>query len=868
MPAKKPFERLPKTVVPSNYKLKLEPDLEKFTFSGNVNITVSVNEATDKVILNCLDINITKTCYASGGKDISSSDISYSVENETATVTFPETLATGVGQLYLEFTGELNDKMKGFYRSKYTTPEGKEHFCAVTQFEATDARRSFPCWDEPAIKASFDVTLVVPADRVALSNMNVVSEQPSSDGKLKVMTFGKTPIMSTYLLAFVVGEFDYVEGKSLDGVCVRVYTPLSKKEHGQFALEVAVKTLPFYKDYFDVAYPLPKIDLIAIPDFAAGAMENWGLVTYRETALLVDPKNSSASAKQWVALVVGHELAHQWFGNLVTMEWWTHLWLNEGFASWIEYLCVDHCFPEYDIWTQFITTDYTRALGLDALKSSHPIEVPVNHPDEVDEIFDLISYSKGSSIIRMLHDYIGNDAFKKGMNVYLERYKYSNTLTEDLWGALAGASGKNIEEMMSTWTLQMGFPVLKVSAEQKGTSRVLTISQSKFCADGPMEGESPQWIVPVSIATSTDHTIKPLSSILLDKPSTTVTLEDIKPDQWIKLNPGTIGFYRVHYSSEMLDALLPGIRDGSLPPRDRLGLENDLFALAKAGQANTVDVLKVMEAFSNETNYTVWTELATNLGTLSKLLTNTDFGQLFKEFVKTLFTDIYQKLGWTPKDDEGHLDSMLRSLVVRVMGRNGHPHAIEEAKKQFKSHCAGGEQIPADLRAPVYQTVLAHGDEATFEEMLKLFRAQDLPEEKERILRNLGAVSNPAMMQRVLDFSLTDEVRAQDTVFVIGGVTGTKEGQALAWEFLQKNWKELITRYSSGFLLSRVVQYCTEGFASEEKALDIETFFKTHEAPAAERTIKQSLENIRLSAKWLERDAASIQAWLKTKSQL
>ncbi|XP_038047211.1 puromycin-sensitive aminopeptidase-like [Patiria miniata] len=868
MPEKKPFERLPKTVVPSNYKLKLAPDLKQFTFAGDVAVAVLVNEATPKIVLNCVDIKISKASFVSGGKDVSTSDISYSPENETATLTFPNPLETGKGELRLEFTGELNDKMKGFYRGKYTTPEGEERFCAVTQFEATDARRAFPCWDEPAIKATFDVTLVAPADRVALSNMNVVSDQPSPDDpKLKVVTFGQTPVMSTYLLAFVVGEFDYVEGTSLDGVCVRVYTPLSKKEQGQFALEVAVKTLPFYKEYFNVAYPLPKIDLIAIPDFAAGAMENWGLVTYRESALLVDPKNSSASGKQWVALVVGHELAHQWFGNLVTMEWWTHLWLNEGFASWIEYLCVDHCFPEYEIWTQFITTDYTRALGLDALKSSHPIEVPVGHPDEIDEIFDLISYSKGSSIIRMLHDYIGDETFRKGMNVYLTRFKYSNTFTEDLWEALGEASGKCIKELMSTWTLQMGFPVLKVSSEQQGTSRVLSISQSKFCADGPIEGESPQWKVPINIATSGNPT-KSAHTVLLEKPSITVTLENVQPDQWVKLNPGTVGFYRVHYSSEMLDALLPGIRDGSMPPRDRLGLESDLFALAKAGQANTVDVLKVIEAFSNETNYTVWTELATNLGALAKLLTNTDFGHLLKEFTKTLFKNGYEKLGWTPKDDEGHLDSMLRSLTIRVMGRNGHAHAVEEAHKRFKNHCSGVELIPADLRAPVYLTALSHGDQTTFDEILKLFRAQDLQEEKDRILRTLGSIKDPSLMQKVLDFALTEEVRAQDTVFVIGGLTGTKEGQQLAWTFLQQKWTELITRYSGGFLLSRLVQYCTEGFASEEKAQEVEAFFKTHEAPSAERTVKQSAENIRLSARWLARDASNIEAWLKTKSQL
>ncbi|KAG8140073.1 hypothetical protein E2320_002801 [Naja naja] len=389
-----------------------------------------------------------------------------------------------MGTLKIDFVGELNDKMKGFYRSKYITSSGDTRFAAVTQFEATDARRAFPCWDEPAIKATFDISLVVPKDR------NITDRMPYPDDEnLVEVKFARTPVMSTYLVAFVVGEYDFVETRTTDGVLIRVYTPVGKAEQGKFALEVAAKTLPFYKDYFNVPYPLPKIDLIAIADFAAGAMENWGLVTYRETALLIDPKNSCSSSRQWVALVVGHELAHQWFGNLVTMEWWTHLWLNEGFASWIEYLCVDHCFPEYDIWTQFVSADYTRAQELDALDNSHPIEVNVGHPSEVDEIFDAISYSKGASVIRMLHDYIGDEDFRKGMHLYLTKFQHKNASTEDLWGSLEDASGKPIAAVMNTWTKQMGFPLVYIEGEQQEDNKVLKLVQKKFCASGPYSGK-------------------------------------------------------------------------------------------------------------------------------------------------------------------------------------------------------------------------------------------------------------------------------------------------------------------------------------------------------------------------------------------
>uniref|UniRef100_A0A668W056 Aminopeptidase puromycin sensitive n=1 Tax=Oreochromis aureus TaxID=47969 RepID=A0A668W056_OREAU len=434
MPERRPFVRLPTDVYPVNYGLSLKPDLIDFTFEGKLEALVEVTQATNQIVMNCADIDIiTASFVPQGGEEINATGFNYQNEDEKVTLSFPSALQKGFGTLKIDFVGELNDKMKGFYRSKYTSPTGEIRYAAVTQFEATDARRAFPCWDEPAIKATFDITLIVPKDRVALSNMNVIDRKPHPDDEnLVEVKFATTPIMSTYLVAFVIGEYDYVESQSSDGVMVRVYTPVGKAEQGKFALEVATKTLPFYNDYFSVPYPLPKIDLIAIADFAAGAMENWGLVTYRETALLIDPKNSCSSSRQWVALVVGHELAHQWFGNLVTMEWWTHLWLNEGFASWIEYLCVDHCFPEYDIWTQFVSADYTRALDLDALDSSHPIEVNVGHPSEVDEIFDAISYSKGASVIRMLHNYIGDEDFRKGMNAYLLKFQHKNASTANL----------------------------------------------------------------------------------------------------------------------------------------------------------------------------------------------------------------------------------------------------------------------------------------------------------------------------------------------------------------------------------------------------------------------------------------------------
>ncbi|XP_048416286.2 puromycin-sensitive aminopeptidase [Stegostoma tigrinum] len=865
MPAKRPFERLPTDVTPENYSLCLKPDLIDFTFEGKLEASVEVRQATNQIMMNCADIDIITASYVpEGGEEINATGFNYQNEDEKVTLSFPSALQKGHGMLKIDFVGELNDKMKGFYRSKYTTPSGETHYAAVSQFEPTDARRAFPCWDEPAIKATFDITLIVPKDRVALSNMNVTERNPYPDDEDMVeVKFAKSPIMSTYLVAFVVGEYDFVETKSSDGILVRVYTPIGKADQGKFALEVAAKTLPFYKEYFNVPYPLPKIDLIAIADFAAGAMENWGLVTYRETALLIDPKNSCSSSKQWVALVVGHELAHQWFGNLVTMEWWTHLWLNEGFASWIEYLCVDHCFPEYDIWTQFVSADYTRALELDALDSSHPIEVTVGHPAEVDEIFDAISYSKGASVIRMLHNYIGDEDFRKGMNLYLTKFQNKNAATEDLWNCLEQASGKPINAVMSSWTKQMGFPLIYVEEKQQGDNRILKISQKKFCASGPFTGsDCPHWMVPISICTSEDVSCDSMK-VLLDQPEMTITVKNVKPDQWIKLNPGAVGFCRIQYSPTMLESLLPSIRNLTLPPVDRLGLQNDLFSLARAGIIGTVEVLKVMEAFLNEPNYTVWSDLSCNLGTLSTLMSHTDFHEEMQEFIVDLFLNIGQKLGWDPKHNEGHLDALLRGLVLGKLGKAGHQPTIEEARRRFKDHVEGRQVLSADLRSPVYLTVLKHGDSTTLDTMLKLHNQADLQEEKVRIERLLGAISHPDLIQKVLTFAMSEEVRPQDTVFVLGGVSGgSLMGRKAAWKFVKDNWEELYNRYQGGFLIARLIKLTVEGFAGDKMAADIKSFFETHPAPAAERTIQQSCENVLLNGAWLKRDAEAIQQFL------
>lgn len=848
--------RLVSHIVPEKYQLSLKPDLDAFVFEGEETIALSIKKKVKEITLHSVDLDIESAFIVQNKIKTFALQIKYDKKSETATFLFPKALDIGKAKLTLIFSGILNDKMHGFYRSKYEI-SGKDYYLATTQFEATDARRAFPCFDEPAVKAVFDIKLIVPNNSTAISNTMPTSIREHSAG-YQVVEFSPTPKMSTYLVAFIVGNLEYIGKKTKEGVLVRVFTTPGKKHQAEFALDCAVKTLSFFTKYFDIPYPMPVLDMVAIPDFASGAMENWGAVTYREEALLIDTDNSSASAKQWVAVVVAHELSHQWFGNLVTMEWWTHLWLNEGFASYIEYLAVDHMFPDWEMWTEFVSGDLGNALSLDSLKHTHPIEVPVHHPDEISEIFDAVSYSKGASVIRMLAEYLGEKDFRDGLRYYLKKYSYQNTETTHLWEALEKVSKKPVTKMMSAWTGKPGHPVLSVSRK----SANLEISQARFFRSPVSKEETKEnalWQVPVSIVGEAQAGKE---KFMLGKKTARIKTEFV--DGWVKLNAGETSVSRVNYSPELWELLKAPVSKKELSPVDRLGLARDSFDLAMSGDLDTSTVLDFASAYINETNFAVWDEIATGLATIGNLVENESFAPQYEKYCRGIFAPMVKKVGWKKKVGDSHSDILLRSLILANAGKYGDEIVIAKSRSLFNSIKKGKNEVPADLRGVVYSTIARHGGEIEYEKLLEIYRRTDLHEERNRIGRALGRFTQKKLLEKTLAFSLSKEVRAQDTMLFVGSVLSNPKGRDLAWNFIKKEWPVFLERYGGGKSLSSLVS-SLGFFVHERDVADIERFFKKNPAPGAARTVDQVLERIRTKAVWLSRDKKKIAKWIKSK---
>jgi len=727
---------------------------------------------------------------------------------------------------------------------------------ASTQFEALDARRAFPCWDEPSVKATFSVTMIVDQHLTALSNMPEVATVHLAAGKKKV-SFAISPKMSTYLLAFCVGEFDMVGATTKNGVAIRIFSPPGRAEHGRFALDAGCRALDFYDDFFGVPYPLPKLDMICITEFAMGAMENWGLVTYREVALMIDEQKASPQAKQRVAIVVAHELAHQWFGNLVTMGWWDGLWLNEGFAAWMEHFCIDALYPEYKIWEQFTTDALGAAQRLDSLKSSHPIIVPIKHAEEVEQVFDAISYCKGSCVVNMVYALLGRDQFQKGLQLYFKKHAYGNTETEDLWAAWSEASGLDISSLMSTWTKSMGYPFIKVLSETWSASEVkITLEQEWFLADGTISPDSPIWSIPLIFATSAGVSPK---ALIMDKKQQEFTIPLSSTGDWVKINAGQKALVRVLHTKQMTERLQSGLKTQAVSAVDRAAILLDAYALVKAGHAAPETVIEILRALDNETSSIVWGAMQAVLGGLHLLLEQVSSSafEAFKVFGTKLVLSALAKCGWDPKPNESHTDKLLRSSVVTLLDTfcSSDPTVAAEAKRRFDGHFDDPSLLPSDYKTTVYKIVLQNGGADEYEKVLKTYYATEDNQERKYAFLSLGSTNSLALKQRTLEWALfSPDVKLQDFFYPIGSVVSNASGAALAWGFYKQNFaviKEKLAKASPS-LMDAVIINCISRFCTDDRADEIEAFFKENPLPSSTRRISQSLEAMRSNAKMVK----------------
>mmetsp|Transcript_12349 Transcript_12349/g.11966 ORF Transcript_12349/g.11966 Transcript_12349/m.11966 type:complete len:881 (-) Transcript_12349:131-2773(-) len=862
---------LSKAIEPTHYSLELSPDFTTLEFGCLENINITVKESgISEITLHSKEINVLEVLFKNAGseKNPTLESISYNMKLTTVTFIFDGELPVGEAVLTCKFKGILNGDMSGFYKSNYSDADGNKKVMASTQFEALDARRAFLCVDEPGVKATFTVCLIILAHHTAVSNMPEVSCAHVPGGKKKVV-FDISPKMSTYLLAWAVGEFDFLQATTKGGVALRVFCPPGRAQQGAFALDAGVRALDFYDDFFQVPYPLPKMDMMCITEFAAGAMENWGLVTYREVDLMIDSEKASSQQKQRVAIVVAHELAHQWFGNLVTMEWWDGLWLNEGFAAFMEHFCVDALYPEYKIWEQYTTDAYGAAQKLDALRTSHSIIVPIKHAEEVEQVFDAISYCKGSTVVNMVLAVIGKEHFRSGLSLYMKRHAYGNTETVDLWNSWSEVSGQNIAELMDMWTNRMGYPYLTVVSEAwTPTSVEMTLKQDWFLADGSgatlLEGEEGKeivWSVPLLFASSESVSN---TAVIMNKKVQTFTIPLSGAGDWIKINTGQYALARVAHSPEMTKRLLPALADKTLSSVDRAALLSDAYALAKAGNGSVEAVMDVVRSLVGETNSTVWDGISAVLGGMYVLLEHIGGSPFshYKAFGKDIVLQALGRVGWDSKPEDDHSAKLLRTTVIALLSMfaSDDEAVLKEARRRFDGHFTDPLLLPSEYKSTVYKIILQNGGEKEYKQVKDTYYATEDNVERKYAMNSLGAIGIESLKLATLDWAVkSGDIKLQDFFYPIGAVGASPAGCELAWKYLKENFSLIQNKLAkaSASLMDAVVIYSTMRFCTAEKATEIEAFFKANPLPKSERRISQSVESMRSTSAFIDRIKAS-----------
>ncbi len=742
---------LPKTVAPSSYEIDLVPDLTNLTLAGREVIDITVRTATADIVLNQKGLKLWHAALDDG--DVAS--VAEDDKAQTATLHFPAALVPGHHKLTINYTGAIPENPNGIYYDDYKTAAGAKKRMLVTQFEVADARTMFPGWDEPAFKATFQLSVTVPKGLEAISNMPGIAATPVGDSEKRV-EFATTPRMSSYLLALVVGDMAAVTGEA-DGTKMRAWAPEGEEPKAAYALSAEEKILPYYDDYFGVKFPLPKLDLIAIPgNYEAGAMENWGAITFIDDAMQLDPKTSSPRTRETIFYVVAHEMAHQWSGDLVTMGWWNDIWLNEGFASWMGQKASDHFNPAWQIWPREHQSR-EQAMGQDALPTTHPIQVPIASVSEANSAFDSISYQKGEQIIRMVEDWVGPDVFRDGMRRYMAAHKYGNSTSADLWASLSAASGKDVGKVAATFTEQPGIPLVHVARSCEGTKASLTLTQDRFTIHDP-KPKALTWTIPVTLGAPGMTPVH----VLLGSEPVTVPIADCNAA--VKANYGENGYYRVQYDAASLDALTPVL--SQLSAADRANLTGDQFALFMAGRAPLDTYLRLLSALKDETNIAVWTDTLGHLHRLYDALAGSPLRDKFDAYAVSLIRPEFERLGWDAKPGESFLDTLLRPDLVASLGRYGDAAVVAEAGKRFQAFLKDADSLPAALRSPVLDIVGHSADQATYDQLKALGVKATSTEEKLRYFQAMASAADPKLMQQTVDFLDSGEIPNGRIVYV------------------------------------------------------------------------------------------------------
>jgi len=836
--------RLPATVTPRRYDLRLEPDLKGFTFSGDETVTVIISQPTLEVVLNALELEIDEAVAEQNGKSVPSARIEMEPARERAHIHFREALASGEWKLRIKFRGILNDKLHGFYRSQYTDSAGKAHTVATTQFEATDARRAFPCWDEPALKAVYKVTLVIDENLTAVSNAGIEQERRLGSGKKEVV-FKDTMKMSTYLLAFIVGEFE-ATGVVDAGTPLRVVHVPGKRELTGWAKQIGAFSLKFFAGYYGIPYPGDKLDLIAIPDFAAGAMENLGAITFRETALLVDDSTASRAELERVADVVAHENAHMWFGDLVTMKWWNGIWLNEAFATFMEMLAVDAWKPNWKRWDSF-GVSRAAAMAIDALKSTRSIEYTVLSPEDCRSMFDVLTYEKGASVLRMLEQYLGGEEFRKGISLYLKKHQFANTETGDLWDALQEASDEPVRPLMDSWIFQQGFPIINVEALNGG--RTLKLSQQRFFYLPPDKPEPQLWHVPIRIRVQTKRGEGAYRLLLTERETTLDLPAEV---EWSLVNEGGSGFFRVRYSPELLRALT--VNAQHLKPIERFGLVSDVWAATVAGLKPLREFVAMARLFRDETDLNVWRALAAGFNYLD-MIAGGEQRPLLAKAVRDVLGPAAARLGWSAKAGEDELTRQLRAMLLGMMGTLGEDNEVQaSARAMYAEWSRDIARADRDLM-PQLIGILSHtGDRARYEEFKHNFKNARTPQEEQRYLFSLANFRAPELLRQTMEMTLNGEVRTQNAPFLMHSLLANPVSRYEAWDFVRKNWEAMVQKYPD----SALPRMCEAVSGLLDRQEEVNAFFEQHKPRLGQKIIDQHLERLAVAVAFRGREGHNL----------